>query len=234
MYVTNFQSNTISVIDILNNTVIDTISVGENPFFIERITVYGERGEFRDNLYVTNTLSNTISVIDILNNNNVTDTILVGQSPSFIETVTVRDEAGEFRDYLYVANFQSNTTSVINPTTNTVIDTISVGENPSFIRTLGDALYVANSGSNTLSLVDPLTNEEVAGMKFDIKPFGAGQIICDGLDVPIDRFLYVSSGAKCVAKSTTGFEFSSWTQNLPRNTNVTISASTTSDWLVIR
>ena len=108
---------------------------------------------------------------------------------------------------------------------------ISVGENPTSITTFGDYIYVVNSGSNTLSLVDPLTNEEVAGMKFDIKPFGAGRIICDGLDVPIDRFLYVTSGAKCVAKSNTGFEFSSWTQNLPRNTNVTISAATPSDWL---
>jgi hypothetical protein len=80
-------------------------------------------------------------------------------------------------------------------------------------------------------LIDPLTKEEVAGMEFNIKPFGAGRIICDGLDAPIDRFLYVTSGAKCVAKSNTGFEFRSWTQNLPRHTNVTISASTPSDWL---
>jgi hypothetical protein len=41
----------------------------------------------------------------------------------------------------------------------------------------------------------------------------------------------VSSGAKCIANPSTGFEFSSWTQNLPRNTNITINASTPSDWL---
>jgi YVTN family beta-propeller protein len=119
-----------------------------------------------------------------------------------------------------------------------VIKNISVGTHPTFIEKFGpmdvdpDAVYVANSGSNTVSLVDPLTNEEVAGMKFGIEPFGAGQIICDGLDAPINRFMFVTSSAKCVAKPTTGFEFSSWTQNLPQNTSVTINASTTSDWLV--
>ena len=115
---------------------------------------------------------------------------------------------------------------------NTVVKNISVGIGPSFIYAFRDALYVTNSGSNTVSLIDPLTNEEVAGMKFDIKPHAkAGQIICNGLDAPIDRFLYVTSGAKCLAKPTAGFEFSSWSQNLPRNTNVTINASTPSDWL---
>lgn len=103
---------------------------------------------------------------------------------------------------------------------------ISVGDNPISIDGFGDYIYVANAGSDSISLVDSLTNEEVAGMKFDIKPSAvAGQIICDGLDAPINRFLFVSSDAKCIAKPRTGFEFSSWTQNLPYNTNVTISAS---------
>jgi hypothetical protein len=44
--------------------------------------------------------------------------------------------------------------------------------------------------------------------------------------------MFVTSGAKCVARPNSGFEFSSWIQNLPRNTSITINASTTSDWFV--
>ena len=39
-------------------------------------------------------------------------------------------------------------------------------------------------------------------MKLDIKSFGAGQIICDGLDAPINRFLLATFGAKSAATLT--------------------------------
>jgi YVTN family beta-propeller protein len=48
--------------------------------------------------------------------------------------------------------------------------------------------------SNSVSVINPVTNEVVAGVTLDIKPFGAGQIICNGLDAPINRYFYVSSG----------------------------------------
>jgi YVTN family beta-propeller protein len=227
-------NGTVSVIDTRNNTVIDTITVGDYPTFIETLVVDPDTlGAIGDYLYVANagfSVDNgTVSVIDT-RNNTVIDTITVGQNPIYIETLVVDPDTLEI--YLYVANSMSNTLSSIDGIFDILNDTIAVGENPTFIETFGDALYVANFGSNTVSLVDPLTKEEVAGMKFDIKPHAkAGQIICNELDAPIDRFLYVTSGAKCIAKSTTGFEFSSWSQNLPRNTNVTISAATPSDWL---
>jgi hypothetical protein len=43
----------------------------------------------------------------------------------------------------------------------------------------------------------------------------------------------VSSGAKCIAIPNTGFEFSSWTQNLPRNTNITINRTDFDSPLVV-
>ena len=222
-YVANTGSNTISVINTTenNNTVMKDIPVGEAPTFIDAPSRFET---FADNYtYVANTGSNTISVINTTENNNtVMKDIPVGPNPTFIQRYGVA---------LYVANSGSNTTSVIDTRDYTVVYNITVGMNPTFIQRYGDALYIGNSGSNSVSLVDPLTNEEVAGMKFDIKPFGAGQIICNGLDAPLNRFLFVTSGAKCTAKSKTGFEFSSWSQNLPRNTNVTINASTPSDWL---
>jgi YVTN family beta-propeller protein len=222
IYVANLGSNTVSVIDPnKNNTVIKNITVGKSPSFM---TSWG-------NIYVANSGSNTVSVINATTNTVIKNITTVGINPSFIKKVG-------FGGYIYVSNSgtnisSSNTVSVIDSNKNTVIKNITVGKSPSYINTAGsdDAAYVSNSGSNTVSLVDPVTNEEIAGMKFDIKPFGAGRIICNELDTPVNRFLYVTSGAKCVAKPTTGFEFSSWSQNLPRNTNITVSAAKPSDWL---
>jgi YVTN family beta-propeller protein len=205
-YVANSGNNTLSVINAHNNTVVKNIPVGKIPSFING---------FGDYIYVANSGNNTVSVIDP-STNTVVKNIPVGKYPIFIDIFG-------FRNYTYVANSGNNTLSVIDPSTKTVVKNITVGQGPSFIHTFGDAIYVANSVSDSVSLVDSLTNEEVAGMKFDIKPIAAGQIICDGLDTPINRFLFVSSGAKCIAKPNTGFEFSSWTQNLPRNTNITIN-----------
>ena len=63
-----------------------------------------------------------------------------------------------------------------------------------------------------MSVIDPLTNEVVAGVTFDINPFRGGQIICNGLDAPINRYFYVSSGTECVAKPNNGYEFDSWVE----------------------
>ncbi len=67
---------------------------------------------------------------------------------------------------------------------------IPVGDYPSFTNAFPstdstDAVYVANSGSGTVSVIDPSTNEVVAGVTFDIIPFRAGRIICDGSDTPL-------------------------------------------------
>ncbi|MGH9976059.1 MAG: YncE family protein, partial [Nitrososphaeraceae archaeon] len=129
---------------------------------------------------------------------------------------------------MYVANYGSDTVSVINTTTNNVTENIPVGNGPIFVDVLGDAMYVANSGSDTVSVIDTVTNDVVARVVFDIKPFGAGQIICNGLNAPKNRLFYVSSGTECLAKPTNGFVFSSWTQNFAQDSTITVNASTTS------
>ena len=56
MYVTDLSSNAVSVIDSSTNTVIDTISVGLNPYYLEY-------NPSNNNIYVANSHSNTVSVI---------------------------------------------------------------------------------------------------------------------------------------------------------------------------
>ena len=69
-YITNYEDNTISVIDIATNNVTATVDVGINPWGVA-VNPAGTK------VYVTNIGSNNISVIDT-SNNTVIDTVPVG------------------------------------------------------------------------------------------------------------------------------------------------------------
>ncbi len=69
-YITNYGSNTVSVIDTATNTVTATIPVGIDPYGVA-VTPDGSK------VYVANVGSNTVSVIDTATNT-VTATIPVG------------------------------------------------------------------------------------------------------------------------------------------------------------
>ena len=236
VYVANAFSDTISIIDPVKDTVIKSIPVGVEPTFISSFIGDPLSGYV---IYVANlgsdTVPGTVSVIDPAKNHTVIKTITtVGNGSSFINTYD--EQIADGTTYIYVANSGSGTVSVIDPVNNTVIKNITVGEYPEYIdidySVFGDSIYVANRGSDTVSVIDPLTNDVVAGVTFDIGPFNGGQIICNGLDAPINRYFYVSSGAECIAKPNNGYEFASWVEMFDDNSTRTINASTTSDWLV--
>jgi YVTN family beta-propeller protein len=210
IYVANSGSDSVSVINLVNNTLIKNITVGAYP---DSITTT------MNAVYVANGESNTLSVINPVNNT-VIKNITVGASPGSVYG---------FGNAVYVANGESNTVSVINPVNNTVIKNIKVGANPGSIYGFGDAVYVANSDSDSVSVIYPVTNEVVAGVTFNINPFEGGQIICNGLDAPINRYLYVSSETECIAKPNNDYEFASWVETFEGNSTRTINASTPAD-----
>ena len=105
-YITNEESNDISVIDTPTNKVTATISVGSNPVGAA-INPNGTK------VYVVNVHSNDVSVIDTATNT-VTATVPAGSSP---QGVAVSPNGKK----VYVANLGSNTISVIDTTTNTVV-----------------------------------------------------------------------------------------------------------------
>lgn len=76
VYVSNFGSNTVSVIDTATNTVTSTIAVGELPCGLA-MTPDGS------SLYVANNRDGTVSVIDP-SSNTVTATVNVGSEPADI------------------------------------------------------------------------------------------------------------------------------------------------------
>ena len=100
IYVTNSNDNTVSVIDITTNTVIDTIPIGIEPFDI----AYD-----RDNqrMYVSNGGDSTVSVINTTTNTVDPTPITVGSAPYGIAYDLVSDR-------MYVANSLDDTVSVIN------------------------------------------------------------------------------------------------------------------------
>ncbi len=139
LYVLNFLSASVSVINTLTNTVIDTIGVGTQTW---SGAIVGT------DLYIANAGAGTVSVIDTLVNT-VTDTISVGPSSPRAMTLVGTD--------LYVLKYFSANVTVIDTLTNTVTDTISVGTYPEMGVIMGTDLYIINTLSDNVSVIDTLT-----------------------------------------------------------------------------
>ena len=224
IYVANSGSDSVSVI----NTTTE-YSKKRDICWGAPVYIFGDPSF--DTIYVANSGSDSVSVI-----NTTTDTVNpkpvpVGISPVHIFGNLTSNFFGSqsVSDTIYVANSGSDSVSVINTTTSTVKKEIPVGGAPVYIFVdsfLGD-IYVANSESGGVSVIDGKTNEAVAGVTFNVSPFGGGDIHCNinnkDLEAPINRFLYVSSGTKCIAKPSKGFEFISWGEILEGNSTRTIN-----------
>ena len=174
IYVTNSGSDTVSVINGKNNSVIKTITVGSNP---DGAAFDSSNGY----IYVTNFCSDTVSVINS-SNNNVFKTITLSSLP-------LRAVFDSSNGYVYVTNFCSDIVSVINGKNNSVIKTITVGSN-----TRGEAfdssngyVYVTNCGSNTVSVINGANNNVINTITVGSSPFGAAFDSSNG-------YVYVTNG----------------------------------------
>jgi YVTN family beta-propeller protein len=142
VYVTNYGSGNVSVINGRTGTVAGTIPVGDGP-----AGVAVNDGD--DTVYVTNVLSGTVSVING-RTGTVAGTITVGRYPSGVAV-------NEGDDTVYVTNTGSGNVSVINGRTLMWDDTITVGTSPwgVAVNEGDDTVYVTNlGGSNTVSVIN--------------------------------------------------------------------------------
>jgi len=171
-YLTNWSSNTVTVLDIATNTVTATIAVGSDPVSV----AVSPDGKF---VYVANEDSNTISVIATATNT-VTATIGVGLAPLGVAV----SPDGKF---VYVTNTGSNTVSVIATAGNTVTATVGVGSGPGGVAVSPDGkfVYVANFSSNTVSVIATATSTVMATVGVGLGPFGIA-VSPDG------KFVYVA------------------------------------------
>jgi YVTN family beta-propeller protein len=147
-YVTNGDSNTVTVLDVVNVRVDRELAVGQKPV---AVAVSPTRNE----VYVVNSGAadgqGSVSVINA-ENNTVTGAIHVHRQPVSIEI----NAAG---DLAYVANSGSNSISVLDLKERREIAVIGTGEEPAAVRLSPDnkTLVVANRRSNSVSLFDPAT-----------------------------------------------------------------------------
>ncbi|HVU95453.1 MAG TPA: gliding motility-associated C-terminal domain-containing protein [Puia sp.] len=187
-YVANAQSSSISVINVLTNTVTATIPLSFNPFSVA-VSVDGSK------LYVTNFWAGTVSVI-----NAATYTVIATISVGMYPWALYVNPNGS---YVYVANnnIASNTVTVISTTTNTAVSSITVGLAQGVITSNanGSLLYVSNTNSNTVSVINAVTNTVVATIPVGSGPWGLALS-------PDDSKLYVvnnGSNSVSVVNTTT-------------------------------
>jgi YVTN family beta-propeller protein len=178
IYVSNLNSNNVSVIDGATNTVIATVPVGNAPEVLDV-------NALTNTIYVANLEGNSVSAID-------------GGTNVVVATITLGSSAGPFgvavdstRNLIYVSNTGTGTVSVINGETNTVTATVVVGLTPAGVRVNANSnlIYVANVGSGTISVIDG--QSDTVTDTFTL-PQGAGPGII-AFD-PITNRLFVSDG----------------------------------------
>jgi YVTN family beta-propeller protein len=150
IYIANYSTRNVSVIDGSTNIVIRSIDVGNAPQGIAR-------NPSTNYIYVTNQVSSNVSVIDG-STNCVVATVSVGSLPNGVAVNPISN-------LIYVANQGSNTVSVIDGATNSVITTVNVGSQPVGIAVNSNTnrVYVANAGTsnNNVSVIDGSTNSVI-------------------------------------------------------------------------
>lgn len=174
VYIPNYDSNIISVIDTEIKKVTATMNVGNNPNGVA-VTSNGKM------IYVTNSYSNTVSVINTTANK-VTAMANVGIGPW---GVTVNPAETK----VYIAFF-GNTFSVINTGTNNVTVAVNVDNQAGEVAVIFDIkkVYVAKISSINVSVIEIATNKITAIM--NIGPYTTrvlvtprcNKCICDELN----------------------------------------------------
>jgi len=146
-YVTNGESGTVTVLDVVNVRIDREIAVGPNP---DAVAASPSRNE----VYVVNSGpaggQGSVTVINA-QNNSVVATIPVHREPVSIDLDADGDRA-------YVANSGSNTISVLDLKSRREVAVIGTGEEPAAARISADgkSLVVANRHGNSVTIIDPM------------------------------------------------------------------------------
>jgi YVTN family beta-propeller protein len=170
VYVTNYLAypGTVSVINATLDSVLATVTVGNDPYGTAWDSANGD-------VYVSdfnNTNPGNVSII-AGSNNSVIRTLPAGWGPAGIAFDNTRGR-------VFVANWNSNNVTVINGSTNRVAGSVDVGAGPEGVAFdyLNGFLYVANSQSDNLTVINGssdavvgwirlTTNTEPSSIAFD-------------------------------------------------------------------
>ena len=155
LYITNRDTDTVTVVDRTTGAVIATIAVGDAPSAVDAtLTIssppFSGTSQWIYQAYVANSGSGTVTVLD--STDSVMATVKVGTNP-----VAVAQSPEGNR--VWVVNAGSDSVTKINTVTNTVTTTIKVGSNPSGIAFDTKNAYVTNAGSGTVSVINLTSNK---------------------------------------------------------------------------
>jgi YVTN family beta-propeller protein/cysteine-rich repeat protein len=155
--VTNFEDDTLTIVDATTDTVGAPIAVGGGPWAAALHPLGTET-------YVTNREGSSVSVIDLATRT-VRGTIPVGGQPHGV----VFDSAGT---RAYVASYDADAIFVIDTASRTVRSTIPVGLAPVGLSLSPGSthLYVSNYGSNDVSVIDTTTETVIATVRTGRRP----------------------------------------------------------------
>jgi len=180
-YVANAVSNTVSVIDTTNNTVIETISGFQNPSSFHHGVAITPDGRY---VYVTNvTSANALSIIDTTTNTMI-DTLEVGRYPG---PLAIAPDGA----YAYVG--ASNRLSGIDVTTRVVEATLLEGTNPGCLAITPDSeyVYICASFPARVIVLDAASRSVVTTINFPSELPGGPDAIAASHD---GRYVYVVLG----------------------------------------
>ncbi len=157
IFVANYNSGNVSVIDGSRNEVTATISVGANPYDLCLNPTNGR-------IYVSNYGGGTVSVIDGATNQVLT-TVNVGSFPQALCFNTTNNR-------VYVANYRNAQVTVIDGTTNEIITTIAVDSSPIALvyNPVYNKVYCANFARNSVTVIDGATNQVLGTVGVDYQP----------------------------------------------------------------
>jgi YVTN family beta-propeller protein/parallel beta-helix repeat protein len=186
VFVTNYGSNTVSVISDSTNAVVATVSVGTEPFGVAYDSGKGE-------VFVTNYGSTSVSVISD-SANTVVATVFVGSIPLGVAYDSGKGE-------IFVANEGSSTVSVISDSNNTVVATVPVGIGPrdvAYDSGRGE-VFVPSPWSNTVSVISDSTNTVVKNVTVGSEAWGVAYDSSKG-EVFVTN--YISGAVSVISDST--------------------------------
>ncbi len=171
IYVANYNSKTLSVIDGNNYSNIKNISVGMGPYYID-IWSSGFLHLHDTIIYVVNYGSNTISVIDGNNYSNIKNIPIYG-NPIGINLLpsNIDDPTGTSKPRIIVDKDQSNTISVIDGNNYSNIKNIPVERGHNDIGVNTGTIYVANYNSKTLSVIDGNNYSNIKNIPVGMGPY---------------------------------------------------------------
>jgi YVTN family beta-propeller protein len=157
VYVTKRDSAQLAVIDARTNTILQTISVGNQPHGV----AYNPTSH---KIYVANYADDTVTIIDA-NAMNIVATVPTGDEPAHVTVNPVTNK-------VYVSNHGSGTVTVINGTTNGVMATVSLGSAGPYgiaADTQRNLIYVVsievvNLSSPNLVTIDGATDQVKSNM----------------------------------------------------------------------